>query len=133
MKLIVYFLLLIYIYATTSILIRHIILLCFVWLNRSTRESTPSSLIRDSNGISTPGSTTRQRTSSITDQIIRQHIQRNIPTAFEMDEFFACAEKQQQVLFMEKYVISIVLKTQCFKMSSSIYVGKVMEKKKKIR
>jgi hypothetical protein len=31
-------------------------------------------------------------------------MQRNIPTAYEMDEFFALAEKQQQALFMEKYV-----------------------------
>ena len=75
----------------------------FCWLNRSTRESTPCSLIRDSNAIDTPGSTTRQRTSSLTNQIIREHIQRNIPTAYEIEEFFACAEKQQQTIFMDKY------------------------------
>ncbi|XP_027352930.1 cyclin-dependent kinase inhibitor 4-like [Abrus precatorius] len=72
--------------------------------DRSTRESTPCSLIRDSNAIHTPGSTTRQRTH----QIIREHIQRNIPTAYEMEEFFAYAEKQQQAIFMDKYNFDIV-------------------------
>lgn len=76
--------------------------------DRSTRESTPCSLIRDSNAVSTPGSTTRQRAPSITNQIICEHIQRNIPTAYEMDEFFAFAEKQQQIIFMGKYNFDIV-------------------------
>lgn len=71
---------------------------------RSTRESTPCSLIRDSNAIHTPGSTTRQRTH----QRIHEHIQRNIPTAYEMEEFFAYAEKQQQTIFMDKYNFDIV-------------------------
>ncbi|KAL2336854.1 hypothetical protein Fmac_011300 [Flemingia macrophylla] len=71
---------------------------------RSTRESTPCSLIRDSNAIHTPGSTTRQRTR----QIIHERGQRNIPTAYEMEEFFAYAEKQQQTLFMDKYNFDIV-------------------------
>ena len=75
------------------------ILLCFN--NRSTREGTPCSLIRDSNAIHTPGSTTRPRTR----QIIHEHVQRNIPTAYEMEEFFAYAEKQQQTIFMDKYVL----------------------------
>ncbi|KAI9115976.1 hypothetical protein K1719_012906 [Acacia pycnantha] len=76
--------------------------------DRSTRESTPCSLVRESNAIGTPGSTTRQRASSITNQIICQRIQRNIPTSYEMDEFFAYAEKQQQVIFMDKYNFDIV-------------------------
>lgn len=71
---------------------------------RSTREGTPCSLIRDSNAIHTPGSTTRPRTR----QIIHEHIQRNIPTAYEMEEFFAYAEKQQQTIFMDKYNFDIV-------------------------
>ncbi|TKY66108.1 Cyclin-dependent kinase inhibitor 3 [Spatholobus suberectus] len=71
---------------------------------RSTRESTPCSLIRDSNAIHTPGSTTRQRRH----HIIHEHIQRNIPTAYEMEEFFAYAEKQQQTIFMDKYNFDIV-------------------------
>ncbi|CAI8583054.1 unnamed protein product [Vicia faba] len=76
----------------------------FEGLDRSTRESTPCSLIRDSSSIHTPGSTTRQRTH----RIIHKHIQRNIPTAYEMDEFFAFAEKQQQAIFMEKYNFDVV-------------------------
>ncbi|KAL1368256.1 hypothetical protein HN51_022399 [Arachis hypogaea] len=77
--------------------------------DRSTRESTPCSLIRDSNAIETPGSTTRQRTSStFTSPMILEHIQRNIPTTYEMEEFFACAEKQQQKIFMDKYNYDIV-------------------------
>lgn len=71
---------------------------------RSTRESTPCSLIRDSNAIHTPGSTTRQRTH----QRIHEHIQTNIPTAYEMEEFFSYAEKQQQTIFMDKYNFDIV-------------------------
>ncbi|RDX83750.1 Cyclin-dependent kinase inhibitor 3, partial [Mucuna pruriens] len=71
---------------------------------RSTRESTPCSLIRDSNAIHTPGSTTRQRTH----RTIHEHIQRNIPTTYEMEEFFAYAEKQQQTIFMDKYNFDIV-------------------------
>ncbi|XP_058764176.1 cyclin-dependent kinase inhibitor 4-like [Vicia villosa] len=73
-------------------------------IDRSTRESTPCSLIRDSSSIHTPGSTTRQRTH----RIIHEHMQRNIPTAYEMDEFFAFAEKQQQAIFMEKYNFDVV-------------------------
>jgi len=76
----------------------------FFVVYRSTRESTPCSLIRDSSVIHTPGSTTRQRTN----RIIQEHIQRNIPTAYEMDEFFALAEKQQQALFTEKYLFILI-------------------------
>ncbi|KAK7395374.1 hypothetical protein VNO78_15926 [Psophocarpus tetragonolobus] len=72
--------------------------------DRNTRESTPCSLIRDSNAIHTPGSTTRQRPR----QRIHEHIQRNIPTAYEMEEFFSYAEKQQQTRFMDKYNFDIV-------------------------
>ncbi|CAI9776965.1 unnamed protein product [Fraxinus pennsylvanica] len=45
---------------------------------RTTRESTPCNLIMDQNAIQTPSSS-------------------------EMDEFFACEEKQQQTQFIEKY------------------------------
>ncbi|XP_061367845.1 cyclin-dependent kinase inhibitor 4-like [Gastrolobium bilobum] len=76
--------------------------------DRSTRESTPCSLIRDSNAVDTPGSTTRKRTSTFTNQIIHENIQRNIPTAFEMEEFFAHIEQQQRTMFMDKYNFDIV-------------------------
>ncbi|KAL5784370.1 hypothetical protein ACOSQ2_006762 [Xanthoceras sorbifolium] len=69
---------------------------------RSTRESTPCSLIRDPDAIRTPGSTTRP-TSSIENRGGQNSTQRPIPTATEMDEFFAGAEEDQQKLFVEKY------------------------------
>ncbi|KDP26393.1 hypothetical protein JCGZ_17551 [Jatropha curcas] len=75
---------------------------------RSTRESTPCSLIRDSDAIGTPGSTTRQGSSTATNRRARNDIERNIPTTHEMDEFFACAEQKQQRLFSEKYNFDVV-------------------------
>ncbi|KAK4270242.1 hypothetical protein QN277_023303 [Acacia crassicarpa] len=60
---------------------------------RSTGDSPPCSFTRDSNS---------------TRQIIYEHVQRNIPTAFEIEEFFAFAEKQQHRIFMEKYNFDIV-------------------------
>lgn len=70
---------------------------------RSTRESTPSSLIRDPDAIRTPGSTTRPRSSPEMNQRIQNSMRRHIPTAHEMDEFFSGAEEQQQKQFIEKY------------------------------
>ncbi|OAY34752.1 cyclin-dependent kinase inhibitor 3 [Manihot esculenta] len=75
---------------------------------RSTRESTPCSLIRDSNTIGTPGSTTRQGSSTTTNRRVRNVIQRNNPTTEDMEEFFACAEQKQQRLFIEKYNFDVV-------------------------
>ncbi|KAE9618023.1 hypothetical protein Lal_00037847 [Lupinus albus] len=72
--------------------------------DRSTRESTPCSLVRDSNVITTPGSTTRQRTHRVN----HENVHRIIPTAHEIEEFFAYAERQQQAIFMEKYNFDIV-------------------------
>ncbi|CAL0328214.1 unnamed protein product [Lupinus luteus] len=73
-------------------------------IDRSTRESTPCSLIMDSNSITTPGSSTRQRTH----QINHENVQRIFPTAHEIDEFFAHAERQQQAMFIQKYNFDIV-------------------------
>ncbi|PON72921.1 Cyclin-dependent kinase inhibitor [Trema orientale] len=70
---------------------------------RSTRESTPCSLIRDPDTIRTPGSTTRATTSAETNRRIQNSSQRHIPTAHEMDEFFAGAEVEQQKQFIDKY------------------------------
>ncbi|KAL2932863.1 Cyclin-dependent kinase inhibitor 3 [Bienertia sinuspersici] len=69
---------------------------------RSTRESTPCSLIRDSENIGTPGSTTRPTCSAAANQRARS-TQRAIPTNPEMEEFFAGFELNQQKLFIEKY------------------------------
>ncbi|CAL5347637.1 cyclin-dependent kinase inhibitor 4-like [Camellia sinensis] len=70
---------------------------------RSTRESTPCSLIRDPESIRTPGSTTRPTSSPQADTRVQNSLQRNIPTSHEMDKFFASAEEQQQQQFVEKY------------------------------
>uniref|UniRef100_A0A5B7AZV9 Putative Cyclin dependent kinase inhibitor n=1 Tax=Davidia involucrata TaxID=16924 RepID=A0A5B7AZV9_DAVIN len=70
---------------------------------RSTRETTPCSLIRDPDAISTPGSTTRPTSSTEANRRPQNSMRRHIPTAHEMDEFFAGAEEQQQKQFIEKY------------------------------
>ncbi|XP_050372759.1 cyclin-dependent kinase inhibitor 5-like [Argentina anserina] len=70
---------------------------------RSTRESTPCSLIRDPDTIRTPGSTTRPTDSADTNRRIQNSSQRHIPTAHDMDEFFAGAEEEQQKQFVDKY------------------------------
>ncbi|KAF8392029.1 hypothetical protein HHK36_022369 [Tetracentron sinense] len=75
----------------------------FALLHRSTRETTPCSLIRDSNTIGTPSSTTRPSNTTAANRRMENAMRRNIPTTHEMDEFFAGAEQQQQRLFIEKY------------------------------
>ncbi|KAL6184959.1 hypothetical protein ACLB2K_041094 [Fragaria x ananassa] len=70
---------------------------------RTTRESTPCSLIRDPDTIRTPGSTTRPTNSADTNRRIQNSSQRHIPTAHDMDEFFAGAEEEQQKQFIDKY------------------------------
>lgn len=67
---------------------------------RSTRESTPCSLIRELDSAGTPGSTTRRTAST---RRIQNAMQRNIPTTHEIEEFFASAEQWQQRHFTEKY------------------------------
>ncbi|XP_021681826.2 cyclin-dependent kinase inhibitor 3 isoform X2 [Hevea brasiliensis] len=69
----------------------------------STRESTPCSLIRDPETIRTPGSTTRPASSTEISRRLQNSTRRHIPTAHEMDEFFAGAEQEQQRQFIEKY------------------------------
>ncbi|OVA01603.1 Cyclin-dependent kinase inhibitor [Macleaya cordata] len=71
--------------------------------DRSTRETTPCSLIRDSEIIRTPCSTTRPTNSTSTNRRIQNPARGNIPTTHEMEEFFAVAEQHQQRLFIEKY------------------------------
>ncbi|WVZ55375.1 hypothetical protein U9M48_006044 [Paspalum notatum var. saurae] len=74
-------------------------------MERSTRETTPCSLIRSSEMISTPGSTTKSKTSSSMTHRCRLEasICRFIPSSLEMEEFFAAAEEQEQHTFREKY------------------------------
>ncbi|XP_020222452.1 cyclin-dependent kinase inhibitor 4 [Cajanus cajan] len=70
---------------------------------RSTRESTPCSLIRDSDTVRTPGSTTRPTCSTEAYRRTEHAARRQIPTSREMDEFFAEIEEAQQRQFIEKY------------------------------
>ncbi|PKA52115.1 Cyclin-dependent kinase inhibitor 5 [Apostasia shenzhenica] len=71
---------------------------------RTTRETTPCSMIRSSETIRTPSSTTRRPTSTPASNHLAQNLmQRNIPTALEMEEFFAGTERLQQRRFIEKY------------------------------
>lgn len=71
--------------------------------DRSARETTPCSLIRNSETIGTPGSTTRVSNSGVSSRRILNSSRRNYPTTHEMEEFFARAEELQQRVFMEKY------------------------------
>ncbi|XP_077227830.1 cyclin-dependent kinase inhibitor 4-like [Tasmannia lanceolata] len=70
---------------------------------RNIRETTPSSLIRDSHNVETPGSTTRPTNSTAANRRIRNAAHNNIPTSLEIEEFFAGLEQQQQRIFIEKY------------------------------
>ncbi|KAL4578428.1 hypothetical protein LXL04_014551 [Taraxacum kok-saghyz] len=67
---------------------------------RSIRETTPCSLIRDPDTIiSTPSSSTKRTYSANSNY----RPQRLIPSTVEMEEFFIEPEKQQQKLFIDKY------------------------------
>ncbi|XXG61892.1 hypothetical protein AAC387_Pa05g0384 [Persea americana] len=70
---------------------------------RNIRETTPCSLIGDSEILITPGSTTRPTNSIATNRRIQNPMHQDIPTAHEMEEFFASAEQEQQRIFIEKY------------------------------
>ncbi|CAL1411999.1 unnamed protein product [Linum trigynum] len=74
----------------------------------STRESTPCSLIRPSDSVGTPGSTTRQGASMGTSSRVGNDTLRNFPTVQEMDDFFAGQEELQQRLFTDKYNFDVV-------------------------
>ncbi|KAG6664072.1 hypothetical protein I3843_02G054100 [Carya illinoinensis] len=70
---------------------------------RSTRESTPCSLIRDPDTIRTPCSTTRPSGPTETNGRTQNTTVRHIPTTQEMDDFFAASVEEQQRQFIEKY------------------------------
>lgn len=76
--------------------------------SRSTRESTPCSLIRGSDSITNPGSSTKPRSLAASDRQTRNSMQQDIPTTHEIEEFFALAEQQQQKRFTEKYNFDVV-------------------------
>ncbi|XP_052134975.1 cyclin-dependent kinase inhibitor 4 [Oryza glaberrima] len=72
-------------------------------MERNTRETTPCSLIRDPDTISTPGSTTRRSHSSSHCKVqtpVRCNI---IPASAELEAFFAAEEQRQRQAFIDKY------------------------------
>ncbi|KAL1546674.1 cyclin-dependent kinase inhibitor 3-like [Salvia divinorum] len=74
---------------------------------RCTRESTPCSVIRAADSTTAPGSSTKQRSPNVSNQMA-ENARINIPTAREMEEFFSHAEQPHMHLFMEKYNFDIV-------------------------
>ncbi|XP_071721555.1 cyclin-dependent kinase inhibitor 4 [Rutidosis leptorrhynchoides] len=75
---------------------------------RSTRESTPCSFIKDSNASSTPGSCTRPTNRHASNQNIQNSMQRIMPSAQEIEGFFARHALEQQRRFTKKYNFDIV-------------------------
>ncbi|XP_023539497.1 cyclin-dependent kinase inhibitor 4-like [Cucurbita pepo subsp. pepo] len=75
---------------------------------RTSRESTPCSLIRKADSIRTPSSSTK--VSSTTDDRIQlqNSSATDVPTAQEVDDFFNWAEGEQQRKFIEKYNYDLV-------------------------
>jgi len=70
---------------------------------RSTRESTPCSLIRDPESIRTPGSTTRPTMSAEANRRLQNSMPIHLPRANQIDAFFAGFETQQRQQFIERY------------------------------
>lgn len=76
---------------------------------RSSRESTPCSLIRrELNAIGTPGSSTRARNLEASNRMTQNTIRRSLPLAQEIEEFFARHEQEQQRRFADKYNFDMV-------------------------
>ncbi|KAJ6790783.1 cyclin-dependent kinase inhibitor 5-like [Iris pallida] len=71
--------------------------------DRTYRETTPCSMIRDPESMGTPGSTTRPTNSDAACQRRQGSMRRNIPTSHDIEEFFVGAERLQQRSFAEKY------------------------------
>ncbi|XP_020575092.1 cyclin-dependent kinase inhibitor 5-like [Phalaenopsis equestris] len=72
-------------------------------LDARDRETTPCSLIRNSETLSTPGSTTRTTATAALNFRIHNTAHQNIPSTHEMEEFFAGSERLQHRTFIEKY------------------------------
>ncbi|XP_039137792.1 LOW QUALITY PROTEIN: cyclin-dependent kinase inhibitor 5-like [Dioscorea cayenensis subsp. rotundata] len=71
--------------------------------DRTVRETTPCSMIRNSESIRTPGSTTRPTNSTASSRRMKVGCTQTSPTSHEMEEFFSGAEQMQQRMFAEKY------------------------------
>ncbi|XP_073310841.1 cyclin-dependent kinase inhibitor 3-like [Primulina huaijiensis] len=75
---------------------------------RSTRESTPCSLIRAADTIITPSSSTKSATLTPTNQRVGNTHVGNMPTDDELEGFFAQMEEAQHRHFIKKYNFDIV-------------------------
>lgn len=72
--------------------------------DRNARETTPCSLIRTSEILRAPSSTTRlTSTTTALNRSMRNVMHQNIPSSQEIEEFFAGTERLQQRKFVEKY------------------------------
>lgn len=87
---------------------------------RGTRESTPCSLIRVADTITTPGSTTKQTCSGAASQ---SALLINAPSSRELEEFFACEEQSMQRHFMEKYGVLTLFLTLFFNVKKFIFLN----------
>lgn len=89
--------------------------ICVYWLTfdlcRSVRKTTPSNTVRDSEALATPGSTNRPTSSTGTIVQTRSAGRRSIPITHQMEEFFAGAERQQVIIFTEKYFYCLLCLT----------------------
>ncbi|XP_010550881.1 PREDICTED: cyclin-dependent kinase inhibitor 5-like [Tarenaya hassleriana] len=75
---------------------------------RSTRESTPCNLVSDTETVRTPGSTSRRRSPVRTHDRARDGLLGIVPSSREIEEFFECAERQEQRFFRQKYNFDIL-------------------------
>ncbi|KAL9662276.1 hypothetical protein QQ045_027109 [Rhodiola kirilowii] len=75
---------------------------------RASRENTPCNSVKGSDSFGTPGSTTRSPHLSLSRARVQNAMQQVMPTASEIEEFFAFAEQRQQRLFLDKYNFDVV-------------------------
>ncbi|KAL6563777.1 hypothetical protein OROGR_002736 [Orobanche gracilis] len=75
---------------------------------RGTRESTPCSLIKAADKITTPGSTSKKICSIALSQRSRTEPLTNAPSSHELDEFFNRVEQSVQRQFIERYNFDFV-------------------------
>ncbi|KAK4482390.1 hypothetical protein RD792_009545 [Penstemon davidsonii] len=75
---------------------------------RSTRESTPCSLIKAADTMPTPGSTTKKKYTHAGNQRTQNSPLTNLPAARELEELFGHEERSKQLIFIEKYNFDVV-------------------------
>ena len=104
-------------YHDRELLLSSGMLIYLTLFSRSTRESTPCSLIRGVD-VATPGSSTRQKTANAVNR--RGAILDNVPSSSEIEEFFASADQCQRRQFIEKYVLGFFYNLPYISASRSI-------------